>query len=275
VSVTLASSISRALQFLRQDSSAPVGAQSTPASAPATPPASAPLTSFTDGFEQISTRQQEWAAKFAAGALPPSGTAPVIKQSTDTNCGPAAAIMAAGSRGRLNGVSDDQRMQQLESQFTDGKGTTAKQMGEMLGSEGMAVSQAAFKFDQYTVDETLKKGGKLVAMVDSNQITPGADPQKTGGAHWVVIDGKDDKGNYTVKDPATGSSYGVDFNHLTNAVDNGWWKHNGGGMLLVEDAKGTTSGAALAKENADKTVPLSNKPGIGSNAEKSFGRESS
>jgi len=274
VSVSLASSILRAFQP-RQDSTAPVGPQGTPAAAPASPPPSAPPASFTDGFEQASSRQQEWAAKFSAGALQASGSAPVLRQTSDDNCGATAALMAAGSRGKTAGVSDAQRVQELESAFTDGKGTTPQQLAKMLGHEGMAVNQAAFKFDQYTVDETLKKGGKLLAMVDSNQITPGADPQKAGGAHWVVIDGKDDQGNYTVKDPATGSSYGVDFNHLSSAVDNGWWKHNGGGMLLVEDAKGATSGAALAQENASKTVPLADTKGGGSNAEKSFGRESS
>jgi hypothetical protein len=273
VSVTLASSILRAFQ-LRQESSAPVGPQGTPAAAPASTPSPAPLASYTDGFEAASTRQQEWAAKFAAGALPPSGSASVLRQTSDDNCGAAAALMAAGARGKVAGVSDAQRMQELESKFTDGKGTSAQQMAHMLAHEGMAVSQAAFKFDQHTVDETLSKGGKVLAMVDSNQIKPGSDPQKTGGAHWVVIDGKDDQGRYTVKDPATGSSYGVDFNHLSNAVDQGWWKHNGGGMLLVEDAKGAASSAALAQANADKTVPLSNKGGGGSLAEKILGRES-
>jgi hypothetical protein len=274
VSVSLASSIHRALQ-LRQESSAPVGPQCTPATAPASASTPSPLASFTDGFEASSPQQQEWAAKFAAGALPPSGSASVLRQTSDDNCGAAAALMAAGARGKMAGVSDAQRMQELESQFTDGKSTTPKQMAHMLAHEGMAVNQAAFKFDQHTVDEALSKGGKVLAMVDSHHIKPGSDPQKTGGAHWVVIDGKDEKGNYTVKDPATGSSYGVDFNHLSSAVDNGWWKHNGGGMLLVEDAKGATSGAALAQANADKTVSLSNKGGGGSKAAETFGRESS
>lgn len=275
MSTSITSSIFRALQQLRQDTTAPVAPQSTPAAAPTAPQAPATPVSFQDGFEQASTQQQEWSAKFSADALPPSGSAPVLRQTTDDNCGAAAAVMAAGSRGQASGVSAEQRMAQLESQFTDGKGTSAQELAKMLGSEGMKVNQAAFKFDQATVDETLKKGGKLMAMVDSAQITPGSDPSKTGGAHWVVVDGKDDKGNYTVKDPATGSSYGVDFNHLTNAVDQNWFKHNSGGMMLVEDAKGATSAAALAQSNAALTVPLNANDGGGSKAAETFGRESS
>jgi hypothetical protein len=274
VSVTLASNIFRALQ-LRQDSTAPAGPQSTPTAAPTSARTSAQPASFADGFEQASAKQQEWAAKFSAGALPASGSAPVLQQTSDTNCGATAAVMAAGSRGKVAGVSDAQQVQELDSKFTNGQGTTPQQLAEMLGHEGMAVNQAAYKFADYTVDETLKKGGKLLAMVDSNQITPGADPQKAGGAHWVVIDGKDDQGRYTVKDPGTGSSYGVDFNHLSNAVDQNWIKNNSGGMLLVEDAKGASSSAALGQENANKTTPLSNKPGGGSKGAETFGRESS
>jgi hypothetical protein len=274
VSVSITSSIFRALQQLRQDTTAPVAPQSTPAAAPSAPQAPATPVSFQDGFEQASTQQQEWAAKFSADALPPSGSAPVLRQTSDDNCGAAAAVMAAGSRGQVAGVSAEERMSQLESQFTSGNGTSAQQMAKMLGSEGMQVNQAAFKFDQTTVDDTLKKGGKLMAMVDSAQITPGSDPSKTGGAHWVVVDGKDDKGNYTVKDPATGSSYGVDFNHLTNAVDQNWFKHNSGGMMLVEDAKGGASAAALAQANADKAVTLNGNNGGGSKGAETFGRES-
>lgn len=274
MSTSITSSIFRALQQLRQDSAAPVAPQTPPEAAPATQAPATPV-SFQDGFEQTNAQQQEWAAKFSAGALPPSGSAPVLRQTSDDNCGAAAAVMAAGSRGQTAGLAPEQRMAQLESQFTSGNGTSAQQMAKMLGNEGMQVKQAAFKFDQTAVDETLKKGGKLMAMVDSAQITPGSDPSKTGGAHWVVIDGKDDKGNYTVKDPATGSSYGVDFNHLSNAVDQNWLKHNSGGMMLVEDAKGGTSAAALAQANEAQSVTLNSNGGGGSKGLETFGRESS
>jgi hypothetical protein len=279
VSVSIPSSILRAFQS-RQESSTPVGPQSAPGAAPAqapvSSPASAPRAFSTDGFEQASTQQQEWAAKFAAGAgLPPLGSSGVVQQTQDNNCGAAATIMAAGSKGRSAGVSDEQRMAQLESTFTEGKGTTPEQLSKMLAHEGVSVKQAAFKFDQHTLDQALSKGGKLLVMVDSNQIAPGADKQADGRPHWVVVDGKDAQGNYSVKDPGTGSSYGVDFNQLNSAVDNGWWKHQGGGTLIVENAPVGMSEAALADANSKQIVPLAATEGGGSKAEKSFGRESS
>lgn len=255
----------------RQEPAAPVGPKAQAEKAPAPSPSSAAPEQAPDGFDQASAktaRQQEWATKFGADSQS------VLQQTSDDNCGPAAALMAAGLKGG-SGAAAAQRMAELESKFTDGNGTNAEQMSQMLAHEGVSVKQAAFKYDQYTVDQSLGQGGKMLAMVDSNQINPGANQQEAGSPHWVVVDGKDSQGNYTVKDPGTGSAYNVDFNALSNAVDHGWWKHQGGGMLLAEDAKGAASGAGLAMSNAAKIVPLPREDGGGSKGDMTLGRESS
>jgi hypothetical protein len=216
-----------------------------------------------------SVKQQELSTKLAGKSQG------VIKQTSDDNCGPAAALIAAG--GKANpGASNAVKMAALEKAFTNGTGTTAQDMGQMLAAQGMAVEKAAFKQDQGTVDQTLAKGGKLVAMVDSNQINPTANKAEAGAAHWVVVDGKDSQGNYTVKDPGTGTAYNVNFDTLSSAVDEAFLHDQGGGMLLVDDVKGGIgTRMALARQNVALTAPLPDGPGTGSRGGMStLGRES-
>lgn len=258
----------------QKETSTPVGQQQpVPAAGIPQAPVSASeqLARLTDGFEQASTRLQDWAKYSAAGAQAPQGTPGVVQQTTDSNCGPAVAVMLAGSKG----TGDAQRMAELESKFTDGGGTNAQQLAKMLAHEGVSVKQAGFKYDQFTLDDTLAKGGKIAAMVDSSRITSRGDTQETGSPHWVMIDGKDDQGRYLVKDPSNGSSYPVEFNDLFSSVDSAWFKHQGGGMLLIDGASNGKSEAALSQENAQKVVPLADTDGGGSNARRTFGRESS
>jgi hypothetical protein len=253
----------------RQEPAAPVGQKGPAAKAEAPSPAEAPAPHSTDGFERTaaqSTKQQEFDKKFGAASQD------VIKQTSDDNCGPAAALMAAGVKA---GGSAEQKMAELEAKFTDGKGTSAQQMSQMLAHEGVAVNQGHYKYDQHTVDQTLSKGGKMLALVDSNQINPGANQQEAGSAHWVLVDGKDSQGNYKVKDPATGTAYDIDFSKLSNAVDQNWIQNQAGGMLLVEDA-GAGAGAGLAARNAAMVTTTPPGDGGGSKGEKSTGgRESS
>ncbi len=254
---------------VQQQPTAPVGR--TPQAAHAPSPSDALAGPAVDGFNPASTQatqQQAWATQSGASSQG------VLKQMMLDDCGPAAVLMAAGFKG--SGVAAAQRMADLQSKFTDGGGTNAEQLSQMLAHEGVAVKQAAFKYDQHTVDQSLSNGGKMLAMVDSNQLTPGANKQESGSPHWVVIDGKDSQGNYTVKDPATGSAYNVDFNALSNAVDHGWWNHQGGGMLLVEPAMGAAARAGLAQRNAAATASNPRGDGDGSKGDKArAGSESS
>jgi hypothetical protein len=146
----------------------------------------------------------------------------------------------------------------------------------MLAHEGFAVKQAYGSVQQPQIDDALGKGQKIAAQVDSNKILPGtsnADP--SGKSHWVVVDGKNKDGTYSVKDPGTGKSYSVSLEKLASAVSAGWDKHNAGGVLVAEDTKGQVAEAQAAQEGADHASALGNSPGGGSNARESYGRESS
>jgi len=252
-----------------KEPAAPAGQKSPAPKAEAPSPADAMAGPAKDQFDKASpqsVKQQELATKLGGNSQG------VIKQTSDDNCGAAAALMAAGVKA---GGSADQKMAELESKFTDGKGTSAQQMSQMLAHEGVAVNQAHYKYDQATVDQTLNNGGKLLALVDSNQVNPGANKQEAGGSHWVLIDGKDSQGNYNVKDPATGTAYDIDFSKLSNAVDQNWLQNNTGGMLLVGDA-GAGAGAGLAASNAANAALAPAGDGGGSKGDMARGgRESS
>jgi hypothetical protein len=242
VSVKIPSSPPKIAQN-RQEPTAPVGQKGPAAKAEAPSHADTPAAHSTDSFERTSAqsaRQQEFDKKLGATSQG------VIKQTSADNCGPAAALMAAGVK---PGGSAAKEMAELKAKFTDGAGTTTQEMSQMLAHEGVAVDQGHYKYDQATVDQTLSKGGKMLAQVDSNQINPGANKQGAGSSHWVLIDGKDSQGNYQVKDPGTGTAYDIDFSKLSNAIDQNWVQHNAGGMMLLGNAEGSGSAAALARNN--------------------------
>jgi ABC-type bacteriocin/lantibiotic exporter with double-glycine peptidase domain len=202
------------------------------------------------------------------------GSTPVKQQSTDTNCGATVANMLADAAGK--GGTEEANPDALNARFASAAGTTSLQLSNMLAHEGLGVKQAYGSVQQQWVDEALGKGQKIAAQVDSNRILPGStNATPAGKSHWVVVDGKDDQGNYSVKDPGTGKSYSVSLDQLTEAVRAGWDKHNAGGVLVVEDVKGQESEAQLAQEGANHASALGNGPGVGSNAYATYGRESS
>jgi hypothetical protein len=245
-----------------KEPSAPVEKKGPAAKAEAPSPSDAMAGPAKDQFDKAppqSVKQQELDTKLGGNSQG------VIKQTSDDNCGAAAALMAAGVK---EGGSAAQKMAELESKFTDGKGTSAQQMSQMLAHEGVAVNQGHYKYDQATVDQSLNKGGKMLALVDSNQINPGANKQEAGGSHWVLIDGKDSQGNYNVKDPATGTAYDIDFSKLSNAVDQNWIQNQTGGMLLVGSPAASESAAGLAARNAAMVATTPQGDGGGSKGDK-------
>ena len=277
-------------------------------SAPAAQAAPQPQ-SIQDAFEQVSKALTEFAQKFSAevGATPAAqqkvlknfksvvnaaneqrnllaqdnlqkggwkSIAPVIQQTSDTDCGPAAAAMLARAKGSKEGVSDKQLVKDLGSVYSTREGTTPKQLSKMLAHEGIKVTQGTSQLDKGALDGTLRTGGKAVAMVDSNKIVPGGDGKPAGKAHWVVIDGMDDKGRYMVKDPSKASSYFVKPETLAKAVDSTRETNQAGGMLLVENARAEAPKQALVEEATKKAEALGDKPGTGANTRR-FGRESS
>jgi hypothetical protein len=200
--------------------------------------------------------------------------APVLQQTSETDCGAAAAAMLLRAKGGKEGVSDKQLIKDLGSVYSTQEGTTPKQLSKMLAHEGIQVKQGTSQLDKGALDGTLASGGKAVAMVDSNKIVPGGEAKPAGKAHWVVIDGMDDKGQYMVKDPSNASSYFVKPETLAKAVDSTRETNQAGGMLLVENARTPAPAAALVAEATKKAEALGDKPGTGANTRR-FGRESS
>lgn len=238
----------------RKEPSAPVGQKGTAPKAEARTLSDTLAGPAKDDFQRTSTQS----AKQQAYDKKMGGTSQgVIKQTTADNCGPAAALMAAGVK---PGSSAAKEMADLKAKFTNGKGTTTQEMSQMLADKGVAVKQAHYKYDQHTVDQTLSKGGKLLAQVDSNQIQPGA-KKGAGASHWVLIDGKDSNGNYQVKDPGTGTAYDIDFSKLSTAIDQNWVRNNTGGMMLLEG-----SGGSLAQRNAANSITAPSRKGGGGSA---------
>ena len=201
--------------------------------------------------------------------------APVIQQTSETDCGAAAAAMLTRAKGGRKGLSDKQLVKDLSTRFSSQEGTTPKQLSTMLASQGIKVKKGTSELNKGALDRTLNTGGKAVAMVDSNKIVPGGDGKPAGKAHWVVIDGMDDKGRYMVKDPSKASSYFVKADTLAKAVESTRETNQAGGMLLVENTRAEAPNKqALAEEGMKKAEVLGDTPGTGSNTRR-FGRESS
>jgi predicted double-glycine peptidase len=280
-----------------------------PTSAPA--PANVARARNTDSFEPVSKPQEQWAAKFAEviatvapklESLVPAEfqvvkdmantineqrnvvagkqkerwatSTPVLQQTEDVNCGAATAAMLVRAKAGDAARSDAQLMDELGSKFASQEGTTPQQLARMLAHEGIEVKRSSSTLDKGALEGALHNGGKAVAMVDSNRISPGGTTKPTGNAHWVLIDGMDEKGSYLVKDPSRATSYFVKADELDKAMSSGRETHQGGGMLLVENTTSQMPEPVLAEEGAKKAEALGKKPGIGSNTQ-GFGRESS
>ncbi|AKF79049.1 hypothetical protein MFUL124B02_00625 [Myxococcus fulvus 124B02] len=201
--------------------------------------------------------------------------ASVLQQTKDSNCGSAVAVMLGKDKGTTGAKpsTETETMDALESRFTNGDGTTPHELSNMIAHEGAAVTQASGSFDKKLMDDALARDGKAAVLVDSNKVDPNAKDAGKGRAHWVTVDGKDAQGNYTVKDPGTGKTVKMDAGALEDAVGTAWSEHNGGGMLVVEQAAGTTE-AERAQRGGEIATALGNSDGGGSR-KGAFARESS
>lgn len=254
----------------------------------------------TDAYAAVGDLMQAWSSRFQAGggASPAEGLdalganaepAPeiggwetegsdssVLKQTKQTNCGAAVAVMLGKDLGtsKTQSGSDTQKMDALESRFTDGKGTSPHELSNMLANQGLKVTQTSAGLDKDSLDQTLARGGKAAVMVDSCLVDPTTKEGETGLAHWVSVEGKDDQGRYLLKDPSTGTRIPVDAQRLADSMEISWAKHQGGGMMLVESANGVGEPQAAA-ESGQKVASMGNTDGVGSRAQANFGRESS
>ncbi len=198
----------------------------------------------------------------------------VIKQTKDANCGAAVAAMLSGTAGK-DAVSAAEKMDSLESRFTNGNGTTPKELAKMLAHEGLEVKKGTSNFDMPSVNEALSRGQQVAVQLDTNRLATGVDTKVAGGSHWVVVDGMDDQGNYLVKDSNTGSKYAVSGQQIADAVGSAWELHQGGGMLVVGAPGSAMDEGTLVEKSALHTDALGDTDGGGSRARTSFGRESS
>jgi hypothetical protein len=304
VSVTLPTNVSRP-PLAKPETSSPAGAVGTQVPAlvqnAALPQAprfnEAQLAHFRDAFERAPQALSEWASKFsgapsepldtsleaptleATGELPdphlgasawedPGG---VVQQTKENNCAPAAVAELKKSEGQYTEGPASELMDSLENRFTDGSGTTPHQMSNMLAHEGFKVEAGKSQVDAQSLDNAVLNDKKVMVQLDANKLATG-DAQQPGSAHWVTVDGKDAQGNYTVKDPSSGSKYSVSADELSSAVDASWQKNGGGGMLVVDNAQGTDE-ATLAQQNDDHIETLGNTPGGGSRGKATYGRE--
>ncbi|MFP2905320.1 hypothetical protein ACLESD_09740 [Pyxidicoccus sp. 3LFB2] len=224
--------------------------------------------------EDASPPELDTLKKYFADCFEAQGEPDVVKQTKEANCGAAVATMLSQKAGK-DSVSAAQHMDALEARFTDGWGTAPKELARMLAFEGIEVKKGTANFDMSSVNDALARGEKAVVQVDTNRLATGVDTKVAGGSHWIVVDGKDDQGNYLVKDPSNGSKYAVSGQQLADSVGSAWELHRGGGMLVVGDAAKDADANALAEQSAQRTEALGDIDGGGSRARRSFGRESS
>jgi hypothetical protein len=120
------------------------------------------------------------------------------------NCGPASMAMIARSKGYGQGLSDAQLINQLGAiGGTTGQGTSingivamAQAMGQPAEIKGLPETSPQ-NFLSW-VDSSLKSGKSIVANGDFN-----SQPGRTGApsGHYIDVVGKDDNGNYIIRDP--------------------------------------------------------------------------
>jgi len=199
------------------------------------------------------------------------GTNPnaVVKQDTYEDCGEAAVATVVKQLGGARAGDDPKAlMKDLKQRFAgDHEGTTPDELIQMLAHEGFSATKSSTNFDQGAADAALANGGRVMVLADSKQLRPeGANSQATGAAHWVVIDGKDAGGKYTVSDPLDGSKYTTDLEHVAKAMNASWLAHFGGGMLVAQKAAPGQSEQELVDAASGRSSVMGERPGIGSNS---------
>jgi hypothetical protein len=122
------------------------------------------------------------------------------------DCGATSIAMLMRAAGKGAGKTDTQLISDLD-QSTGGKGMKPVQVGETLAKNGLLVTAAGRSMSPDKMKEAFDQGYKFVAKVNTGRLAV-ADKslleragRPTGGSHYVVVDGMDDKGRLMVKDP--------------------------------------------------------------------------
>ncbi|HZI09961.1 MAG TPA: hypothetical protein VE153_06165 [Myxococcus sp.] len=219
-----------------------------------------------------------------------------VKQKTDADCGEASlTFVAKASRGgEEEKKTEKEEREEVRQKAKETRtyehvrsrtkvnladGASAEEVGAVLGSMGIGIQKGIGGFDSKELNNSLRQGKMVMAMVDSNAILNPKLPKskrtdEPGHLHWVTIDGynrgrtsdpMDDY--YRVRDPVHGS-YWVRAKDLKGSVDQGREEHGSGGMLVLEKQRGKYNTAEkreeLAQANLDRAAELGKGAGLGS-----------
>ncbi|MBN8233467.1 hypothetical protein JYK02_38705 [Corallococcus macrosporus] len=149
-------------------------------------------------------------------------------------------------------------------------GATPDEMGAMLGSMGIKVTNGFDECNTDALSGALKRGQMALALVDSNALLnttleEGEKGPESGELHWLTIDGvnpgltnstEDDL--YRVRDPVNGA-YWVKASDLKKSIDQAQEKHDSGGVMTVKKDRSANTKEereALARTNLEHTQPL-------------------
>jgi len=122
----------------------------------------------------------------------------------DQNCGPAIMAMIARSQGKGAGMTDAQLINELgKVGHTDATGTSGNGLIAMADQMGLKSESIAGANTDW-VKSQLQQGKRVIANGDFHAVDQREDPTKTS-AHYILVAGMDQNGNFMVEDPADGN----------------------------------------------------------------------
>jgi hypothetical protein len=165
-----------------------------------------PTTGGTTGGAPIGTGDfgQGWQVPWIS-QLNPSGSEFGYSNAT-ANCGPASVAMIARANGWGTGLSDAQLINQLgaiggttaDGTSINGIAAMAQAMGQKAEINGLPEVGAQGMLSW--IDSSLAAGKKIVANGDFYS-EPGRDSSQGPSGHYIDVVGKDESGNYKIRDP--------------------------------------------------------------------------
>jgi hypothetical protein len=166
----------------------------------------APATGGTTGGAPIGTGDfgQGWQVPWIS-QLNPSGSEFGYSNAT-ANCGPASVAMIARAKGWGAGLTDAQLINQLgaiggttaDGTSINGIAAMAQAMGQKAEINGLPEVGAQGMLSW--IDSSLAAGKKIVANGDFYS-EPGRDSGQGPSGHYIDVVGKDESGNYKIRDP--------------------------------------------------------------------------
>lgn len=153
----------------------------------------------------------------------------------NANCGPTATAMVLGDFGieetnafGADGEIDHVRRDDMNAGTNEFESTSTRQIARALSKHGLNTKEYHGGATINDIDRELENGNELI--VNVNTIAGG-----WGNAerHFVVVVGKDESGNYVIKDPLQNGPSSVSEGQMKAAMDN-----RGGYMVAAGNGKG-------------------------------------